>query len=1522
MMDVVTIIGVVAAYALVFMAAICLLAEKGLHPFRRLRRKFAKLPFFAKLLVLVFGVTLFVHGSLKSPTNDPPRSVPAAQQISQADVERGAVLAGMSANVQPSAFDSQLHPGAATNIPWLLRGAHEDWFAAASETNAPWAFQFGTNLAEGVVVHSGGMVETATTDTPPVTCTLWPFKTPLGIVPEANWGMIAGNGDSQFWHCATPSNTLLLTWRNALLERDTNMPVSVQAELWPNGRFVYRYDLTGAKGKVQSGELGYDSFTNIIIGAALGSSPLQFSLADLVNDSPLSVFDSPFSLSFHPVSAEDLANPDRDGDGLSTADEILVHGTDPANPDTDYDGLTDYEELFVYYTDPLNPHTLSSIYSDGLAVKLGQIDPLVFPEDSTNTVLEHIFYSGTNNGVISFPQSTEHTAVLSVTVSGSGYGDLIVGGKVVPLVGTPPMRGGGQPSQTLHVPVVKAKTHWLWLRGDGTLSVSLDSNDFAFGLLPSWNLHRATGWVNFPNTKATEPCIHDFRTRSRVVTLPTGEGAEALQCAWTGGSGVMVENLPPRSALMTGYFSPRSTSSATYELSHPLYLFGGDTYNQTVRFCPHLEPRDPDDDDDGGDSWYDIDPGEPPDNLGGAYDTTPAAAEDDGEEMDELCPVHEVPYDECAHLHEAEYEDAAELPMLDVLRIRDPLRYEPIQLFAPEGVRNCCPCPEHATNFVGAAYVSPRMSLVDADGLPFSQSSEDCTVMLAGVHPSAMPEDALLSFVTNNGIWRTYKKTVLGVDIRAGTLNLDMLEDMNPVFGMPVPLTTNLQNAAMLDLVTKVGLGSGNVHLELANVAGSFAVWRYDSRYGRWVKFLDSDTSPTIDYSLQRWRKLIVRSGSGTEAMPVAVTSSATGRVDVVFRYWGVFDGKFIEDEATRRLTSVPPPLLADVDGDGALEDGDVAAALAGRPFRFWTNEDFWKGDDAFANEDRGVTNGFDGVVNGRCDLVNLLPIAVDLRPFISAWGDLVQFRLCPRGQGASIRHCFVSGAWNDMKQTCLDDCSTIEGGPLHGASLSELPENGIVLSAAEKTTSSNCQLLIMLEASEACDDPMEIRVEIGGTTVFRHHPRLSFRRVRDMYRWYNRRGVAGGEVTDPDHTGDPSGWPDEERDGGASGPMLVFVHGYNMAEWEARAWSDGVFKRLWWSGMNTKFAAVAWRGNEGQIHFPSQGLITPNYHKNVENAFSTAPALAALLNALPCDKYILAHSLGNMLVSAAIQDYGLVYEKYFMLNAAVPIEAYDPLGGVTAESKTGMTHPEWVGYPDRVKASHWWELFPEGDGRRTLTWKGRFVNVTNAVNYYSSEEEVLADGNGILYRIGREHAWSNQELWKGNKNFTDLPYFSMGRDEAGWGFNGDHDVFDETLNPPPGSGSMPTVTTRHRTPEETTNITNSVLCEIPFFKHFQDREIYSSSNGVIVYASMACRAQLLADAIPVESFAVGAGAIAVWGSSRNVNMATDCKDSFRMLVSPEQYWGHSFFLSAPYMCIHGFFDNLIFRISQEEINE
>lgn len=56
---------------------------------------------------------------------------------------------------------------------------------------------------------------------------------------------------------------------------------------------------------------------------------------------------------------------DRDGDGLSDADEVDRYGTDPDNPDTDGDGLTDGQEILTYKTDPLNPDTDWDGLTDG-----------------------------------------------------------------------------------------------------------------------------------------------------------------------------------------------------------------------------------------------------------------------------------------------------------------------------------------------------------------------------------------------------------------------------------------------------------------------------------------------------------------------------------------------------------------------------------------------------------------------------------------------------------------------------------------------------------------------------------------------------------------------------------------------------------------------------------------------------------------------------------------------------------------------------------------------------------------------------------------------------------------------------------------------------------------------------------------------------------------------------------------------------------------------------------------------------
>ena len=552
-----------------------------------------------------------------------------------------------------------------------------------------------------------------------------------------------------------------------------------------------------------------------------------------------------------------------------------------------------------------------------------------------------------------------------------------------------------------------------------------------------------------------------------------------------------------------------------------------------------------------------------------------------------------------------------------------------------------------------------------------------------------------------------------------------------------------------------------------------------------------------------------------------------------------------------------------------------------------------------------------------RNDLVNLLPLAVRVGPFLSAWRNAATIKVrCGIGGVGRLRRCYSNVSYDGALDFVKSDVQTAGSSPepLRSTGLGMLGRNGDVLSdvGVGGVTSG----FVLLEASVGSfSDAVELVVEIGGQEVYAYTPTVSFCDVDDMYRWRNIRAAAGGTCADtasPEGNDGPPGRPDSECDG----THVVFLHGYNVNEREARAWARAVFKRLWWADMESAFTAVTWRGDDGQTTL-AYNVITPDYQRNVEHAFASASNLAVTVNSLPGRKFMMAHSLGNMLVSAARQDQGLQYEKYFMVNAAVPVEAYDAVNGVTALSKAGMTNPEWVGYPDRVRASHWWELFPASDGRRLLTWTGRFAIVTDTVNYYSSEDEVLVDGDGTLPNFPRRYrAWSDQEMWKGNKPLTDILYFSMGRNEAGWGFNADHDVYEQPLGLP-----APT-TLRRRTPSETTNITDAILRECPFFRHFANRNIYTSTNGNVILENAAYRAQLLADAIPVESFATGANPVPVWVTGivdvRNIDMATKCKDN-RISTLP---WLHSFFISAPYMCVHGLYEDIVSRIPKEIPNE
>lgn len=246
----------------------------------------------------------------------------------------------------------------------------------------------------------------------------------------------------------------------------------------------------------------------------------------------------------------------------------------------------------------------------------------------------------------------------------------------------------------------------------------------------------------------------------------------------------------------------------------------------------------------------------------------------------------------------------------------------------------------------------------------------------------------------------------------------------------------------------------------------------------------------------------------------------------------------------------------------------------------------------------------------------------------------------------------------------------------------------------------------------------------------------------------------------------------------------VFFVHGANVSERDAQAWSSEMFKRLWQAGANMRFHPVAWESDIGQSY---------NYQMNVSNAFETASRLPSLVNGMHGRKVFIAHSLGTMVVAAAIQDYGLQVDKFIMLNSAIPSEAFSPTLFDPSPSNH-LVHESWTNYPSACWTSRWHEFYKSdpNDARGKLTWRGRFTKVIPvAVNFYSSGDEVLEiytdkhnpgvrDGLNSPSGKGKRYSWHKQELWKGRYHW----YAFAGTTEwSGWGFNENGDWTADKAN-------------------------------------------------------------------------------------------------------------------------------------------
>jgi len=197
--------------------------------------------------------------------------------------------------------------------------------------------------------------------------------------------------------------------------------------------------------------------------------------------------------------------------------------------------------------------------------------------------------------------------------------------------------------------------------------------------------------------------------------------------------------------------------------------------------------------------------------------------------------------------------------------------------------------------------------------------------------------------------------------------------------------------------------------------------------------------------------------------------------------------------------------------------------------------------------------------------------------------------------------------------------------------------------------------------------------------------------------------------------------------------------------------------------------------------------------------------------------------------------------------------------------------------------------------------------DVDNTVNFYSSRDEVVANGNGEWkWPLTRRFAWYNQERARGSYLVSFSP-------QAGWEFSDYYvkEEFDGVQN------GEPKYSYRKYTPEETFSIADTNLMVRPFFKDFSDGQIYGEGGSAFLQANDMFRWYALSHGIPAESFAAGANPVPRWGAPvqgnivdrmksngnliRNINMARNCvpgtDDDKANESEKELPWIHSYFI-------------------------
>jgi hypothetical protein len=639
----------------------------------------------------------------------------------------------------------------------------------------------------------------------------------------------------------------------------------------------------------------------------------------------------------------------------------------------------------------------------------------------------------------------------------------------------------------------------------------------------------------------------------------------------------------------------------------------------------------------------------------------------------------------------------------------------------------------------------------------------------------------------------------------------------------------------------------------------------------------------------------------------------------------------------------VPLELITDHNRDGIIDDKDCGKVTTEKPWRFWINDD----DDAGAVDGNDIPGMADSdakdaglgtfYVDGMRDLVDFFPLYLDLKQMVEVLPP-ADFSYFLKHQQGALNFAYTDlkpgGGNNERAGAYLKHLGVAQ--LLQSAEAFQISATGVQLTTAFlNKIKDEGKGVILIEGRSPTDKPLVLEVRERSEKIAELSFEVKIAPVEQMYRHKNLMaadGASGGKSDYATGTDIQRLEPEDYPDSVCNGKTFVFVHGYNVNPESARGWNAEMFKRLHQSGSKAKFIGTTWNGAETQI----PGMeVTVNYHKNVDHAFQTAKGtggtmgLASYISSLGPDTVVAAHSLGNIAVASALSDWDVSINTYFMIDAAVPLEAFD-LSSDPTPANPNMVHPQWLDYRKDGHASEWHKLFGPADGRSKLTWRGRLSNLQGTIyNFYSSREEVLAEHPNTLgdpsildiaYTNGRvylgKYAWALQEKLKGR--IHDLQSFPIvGSVYGGWGFtqNFGHPphipssfeaggIAESALQTEPIFDPGYKVIEHSPSPDYPFGYTTRQMHSPTWVADLTDPEKGSETAGNHLNT-------LLTEMFPAITAATGANKLVRIGESKNMDMQTEFKSGWPA-ERPDSDWRHSDIKEVAYPYIHLAFDQIV----------